>query len=698
MKLKILLLLRYRLIYIVIALVLLILVINSIWYFSGVLLYGWYLYKNQKDLLKVVGIILFLYIGRIVIFESTQLKESAQYNVVVTKDLKVSDYTSFTGRYKLQVVKGYINDPLPLRPGDSLVCTGEIKRPINNTTPQLFNYKNYLKSQNIKVILVMDTCEVVDNKLNINRLSYKINNYIDTNFIYSKEYLKTFILADKSDFDQTFINEINKVGISHLFAVSGLHISLIVLTIFTLLKSFKINEKIIEYIVILFLVGYMIITTFTPSVTRAALMFVFLVLNKRLGYEFSSIDILSFVFIILLFIKPYYYYNIGFTLSFLVTFLILLSNKILTVNNKLKPLIIITTIAFLGTVPLILSLNYQINLLTLGFNLFFLGYVTYFILPLGYFTFIFAFLDKLYYQVIKIFESLLHFSSLIDYFIISMTFPNQGYVIFYYCLLFYALISYESKKTIKKPLIALILFLIFTWSSPYYNIVQKVTFLDIYGDSTVIIDRFDKCNIVIDTGEVDEYDTVVNYLKTNNIRRIDYLIITHYHSDHYGETNDLLNNFNVVNLVNRDNLDQYPSLNKCGNIEIYLYPNDESYTNENNRSIILSLFISDKHYLFTGDIEAIREENFIKKYSLDVDYVKVPHHGSITSSSQTFIEAINPEEVFIIVSRENRNNHPSEIVVSRYEQLGIKVYRTDLDGTIVVSYVFGKEFKKIHRP
>ena len=127
-------------------------------------------------------------------------------------------------------------------------------------------------------------------------------------------------------------------------------------------------------------------------------------------------------------------------------------------------------------------------------------------------------------------------------------------------------------------------------------------------------------------------------------------------------------------------------------------PLDAEYTGENDNSIILSLFISDKHYLFTGDIELVRELDFIEEVDIDIDYLKVPHHGSITSSSLELIEHITPEEVFITVSRINTHKHPSEEVINRYEQLGITVYRTDLDGTIIVRYLFGKEYKKVHRP
>jgi len=698
MKLENLLQLKYRGIYVVFSLVIIILTINNFWYFCLAPLYFIYLYKNHRDILLIIGVIISLYLMRIMIFSVNDIPTSAQYKIKVIKDIETGDYTSFTGKYKTQLVKAFIGEYKDVRPGDSLLCYGEISEPINNTTPKLFNYKNYLKSQNIKKILYLSNCENETSSWNINVISYNLGNYIDNNFQYSNEYIKTFILADKSGFDDTLISEISQVGISHLFAVSGLHISLIVLSMISILQKTKLSKVNIDNIIVLFLIIYMIITSFAPSVVRASLMFIFLIINKRFKVNISSIDILSLIFIFLLTIRPYYYYDAGFLLSFLVTFLILISSSILKVESKLKQLFILSTISFLITIPIILNFNYQINLLSLFFNIVFLYYITYILLPLGYITFILPFFDRIYYSIIQIFEFFLHLSSKFDFFVIRMSFPNIVYIIVYYVVLYYGLYSYETKQSLKKPISLMIILFLLIVCSPYYNFVQKVTFLDIYGDSTIVIDRFDKCNIIIDTGEVDKYDTLVKYLKSNNIHRIDYLIITHYHSDHYGETNDLLNNFKIINLVNRDNISQFPGLIECGNISFFIYPNELTYFNENNRSIILSLFISNKHYLFTGDIEAKRELTFVKEFDINVDYLKVPHHGSITSSTIGFIEDISPEEVFIIVSRKNRHNHPSDIVVSRYKELGIKVYRTDLDGTIIVRYIFSKEYKKVHRP
>ena len=698
MKLENLLSLRYRGIYVVISLVLLFLVLNNLWFLIIIPMYILYLFKNHKKILKYIILFIVIYLARMNQFDNNEIKTIAQCSLKVTKDIKIGDYTSFVGRYDNQSVKVYANEYLDIRPGDSLLCYSSIEEPIENTTPFLFNYKNYLKSQNIKNILYVTQCEKVDSTWNINMISYYLNQYIDNNFEYSNEYIKTFILADKSDFEDSLINKINMIGISHLFAVSGLHISLIVLTLMSILKKFNIKILNIERIIIAFLIIYMLITSFSPSVTRASLMFILLIINKRLKLELSNLDILSIIFVFLVYLKPYYYYDAGFLLSFLVTYLILISSKILKTESKLKQLVVLSTISFFVTVPIILNLNYQVNLLAVFFNIIFLFYITYIILPLGYITFIVPIFDRMYFIFIQIFEFFLNISSSLDIFVVRMYFSNTFYLILYYFILFFCFYSYEMKRSMKRPISLIIILLILVWGTPYYNIVQSVTFLDVNGDSIIIKDRFDKCNIIIDTGEVDDYNTLVNYLNTNNIKRIDYLIITHYHSDHYGEANDVIKNFNVVNMVNRENTAQFEGIIECGDIKWYIYPNQLEYNNENDRSIILSLFISNKHYLFTGDIELGREKDFVKDFDIDVDYLKVPHHGSITSSSIAFIEDISPEEVFITVSRKNRHNHPSETVVTRYEELGIRVYRTDLDGSIIVRYIFGKEYKKVHRP
>ena len=152
-------------------------------------------------------------------------------------------------------------------------------------------------------------------------------------------------------------------------------------------------------------------------------------------------------------------------------------------------------------------------------------------------------------------------------------------------------------------------------------------------------------------------------------------------------------------MISKNNVSKYENkLIKCGSISMFIYPFEYLEKNENNNSIIMSVYINNKHYLFTGDIEYSREMSFISEYNLDVDYLKAPHHGSITSSNEAFLNSIKPEEVFINVSTRNRHGHPHDVVINRYKEMGITVNRTDLMGTIEVYYLFGKEYKRIHSP
>ncbi len=699
MKLKTLLQYRNRYLYIAIALSLLILVINSYWYSLVLLPYLYYIYKRHLDLVVIVCVVIGIYLISIFAFNIMKIKENDSYNVVVVKDIKVENYTSFLGRINHQYIKVYFDENISIKPGDKLVINGMIETTSKSTIPNTFDYRNYLKSQNVKYTIFTKYVEKDSSSFSIYLLPYYIEKYIDKYQPLSGGYIKTFILAEKSDIDIELKDQINKIGISHLFAVSGLHIAILVMTLEYFLRKTRLTEMKRENVIIALLLSYLLITSFSPSVTRASIMYVLLIVNKRYKLEFSSLDILSIIFISLLFIHPFYYYDAGFLLSFLVTFSILFSTIILKKESKLHQLFLISFIAFLVTIPIILKLNHQINILSLIFNIIFLMYVTYIILPLSYIAFLLPIFDKLNYIFIKIFEFILSLVSKIDILIIKFYFPNNITIIFYYVIVFIILVSLESNKRVKESIFTLFIFLILIFMSPYFDISKTVSFIDIYGDSTLIKDSFNKCNILIDTGEYDDYDSLINYLKGKNIRKLDYLIISHFHSDHYGETEDILNEFEVETLVSKHNIHNFEDkIINCGSLAMYIYPFIYEELNENNNSIIMSLFINEKHYLFTGDIELSREKSFVNQYELDVDYLKVPHHGSITSSNQFFLSSMQPKEVFIIVSSKNLHGHPHDVVIKRYEELGIVVHRTDLMGTIEVYYLFGKEFKRIHSP
>jgi len=228
------------------------------------------------------------------------------------------------------------------------------------------------------------------------------------------------------------------------------------------------------------------------------------------------------------------------------------------------------------------------------------------------------------------------------------------------------------------------------------NPIQSVSMIDVYGDSLLIKDSFNRCNILIDTGVPDDYNSVVSYLKGKGIKRIDYFIVTHEDNDHKGERAEIHSNFDVGYEIN--SFSHVAGTMKCGSVEIEFYPFYKTYSGNNNQSVTFTLNIANTTYLFTGDMESEREEEFVDLYDIDVDILKSPHHGSISSSTEKFLDDINPEEVWVSCYRKNTHNHPHPEVISRYEERNLRIFRTDLMGTIEQHYIFGIGYKKYHKP
>ncbi|MFK5884068.1 MAG: DNA internalization-related competence protein ComEC/Rec2 [Candidatus Izemoplasma sp.] len=699
MILKIVSLLKNNLIYYVLFILVLLLSINNYVYLIIFIPYIYFLFKNKRNHIKyIIAVSIILCVSYFLQYNrSITLKE--EYQVTVISDVSTNNYTSFTGKINNRLIKVTIKDDIVLAPGDILIISGEVKTIESPTVPYSFNYKLYLKSKHIYQSIYVDDYEIVDNKFIIQKIPYLIEKYIDKNIHFSEEYVKTFIIADKDDFEDEIIDNINNLGISHLFAVSGMHIGIIVLALKKLLNELKISNKNSDILISLFLVFYMVITSFTPSVVRASMMFIFLLINKRYMIKLSTVDILSLIFLLLIIYNPYYMYSLGFVLSFIVTFIIILSKDILVKKSKINQLFLIALVANLATIPLIMNVNYEINLLSIFYNLFYIYFVTFLILPLSYLTFIIPLFDKIFYQIIILFEYSIEIFSNIDLLKLKMSFHNPLLLILYYVFVFKFFISLEEKKLQIKNIIPIILVLFLTSNIQYFNPIKSVTFIDVYGDAIFIKDSYNQCNILIDTGNVDDYDSVVNYLKNMNIKRIDYLIISHMHSDHYGETNDIVKSFEVVNFITNNNQVWDTDRNiTCGNIEIQIYPLFEIDKNENNNSLILSLYIAGEHYLFTGDIEAETEEKFALKYDFEIDILKVAHHGSNTSSSQIFIETFSPKEAVISAHRFNTFGHPSMPTLATLNSYDITVHQTNLEGTITFKYIFGKRIKYTYPP
>ncbi|MFN8674538.1 MAG: DNA internalization-related competence protein ComEC/Rec2 [Candidatus Sericytochromatia bacterium] len=369
-------------------------------------------------------------------------------------------------------------------------------------------------------------------------------------------------------------------------------------------------------------------------------------------------------------------------------------------------------------------------------------------------------LGKILYFIISIFIYIVEKLADFPYNLINIAKPSIYLVICSYALLFFIIefIKYkeenltinEDKNTtiISKPYRIALLVLFSSFSLYSYEKIAnwnklKVVFINVgQGDATLIQTPKGK-NILIDCGqsyerEVNgkkiEFDAAKRYIlpffKRQGIKELDKLIITHPDSDHIGGCNNIINSLEVKEVWDsgqKDDSKIYTSLLENilkKNIPLKIVNKNETFNEEklslsvineikpeiteeksynNNNSILLKLIYDKISFLFCADIEKETEFNLLeKKVDLKSTILKVPHHGSKTSSTEDFLEKVKPELAIISVGKNNVYKHPANEVLERLNKINTKILRTDLDGGIIIetngdSFVINKSVPTLAR-
>lgn len=582
--------------------------------------------------------------------------------------------------------------------GDYVKISCQLYYPKENGLFNQFSYKEYLRQNKIYLLMKIDT---INKTLNNNKIRYSIKNFIVNrieSILLSKKYLYAFMIGEEYYIDSKVKDSYQINGISHLFAVSGSNITFVVMILLKIINKFKYKYLFIFSYVLL----YMFLTDFTPSIVRSGIFFIIISLNKIYKWNIRIIDILFITLSLSLIYNPYLIHSVGFQFSFIISmYLIIFQKKILKYKNYIVILIIVSTIAFLSSLPIVLNNFYEFNLLSIFLNLIYVPFVSFILFPLSLICFILPFLDK----ILFFFTNILEYSSLmfskIDFFKIIIGKPSFLLIIIYYIVITIIMIN-------PKYLYLLIICLIIN-KLMYYSFYPSIEFIDVGQGDSILIKLNGNKNVLVDTGGILKYedsfkrindfsigdDVLSPYLKSIGISRLECLIITHGDMDHIGGSEAIMNNFNVNNLFLNGNLNElekkliiynpkYLKDNDVLKINNYIfYILNPSYdTNENDSSIILYFTINNINILLMGDASGIIEEKIIQKYNLDIDILKIGHHGSKTSTSINFIKKTTPYYGIISVGENNRFNHPHKEVLDILNNSNVNVFRTDYYGSI----------------
>lgn len=551
--------------------------------------------------------------------------------------------------------------------------------------------------------------------------------------------LKALILGERQDVDRPILENFQRSGVVHVLAISGLHVGFIMLIFLTFFSLLNLPYRLKIILSLFFLFLFVALVNYKPPVLRASIMVTFYFAAKLTERRGNAMNIIGLAGLLILIFDPRQIFQVGFQFSFAAVGSILYGYPKLSgflpkvsrfkwanVFNKFigRPFIVSLT-AVLGTTPLTWWYYGSFQLGALLINLMIIPAIgllvisSFLLLTIGLIGLGFAeglgTLLHLYFtgilKTIEIFSSL-------PFVQIDLPNPPILAVLILAAAVFLFFRLERTRRFIYPAILSICISLIFIF--PNNNDKLQVTFVNVGQGDGAIIQFPNQSVTVVDAGDYNLHQNageryMLPMLKYYRIDRIKYLVGTHAHSDHVGGFLTLLNSvkvdtlvlsgypyesellFNIVSTARNKNIPVlfkkrgdflYPD-NRCRTYILhpfgsFLEKKNQSGHEVNNSSIILKIQYAKTSFLLTGDLEKDAEQ-FLLAYNsfLNADVLKVGHHGSKTSTSNTFISQVQPKYSVISVGRFNKFYHPSRQTVNRLIVNKAHPLRTDRHGGLV---------------
>jgi len=630
---------------------------------------------------------------------------------------------------------------LGIKQGDIIEIKGNIKLPYKTTNPGQFDYGQYLKNSGIFTLTsasIKNLKTVEHPKAGIWFFIQKSNSFRDRILAVHSKFIKSpkleilggivfgnYAIPTPKDIKQNFINS----GLLHLLAASGMNVALVSGIWLYLASRLKVPYKISIIIAAMLVVIYATLTGFSSSVTRAVWMLEFILLGKLIDRKADNIALLALVCAIILLFDPLTITNIGFQLSFIVTFGLLFCAAVFVEKTKPVPefisgTILIPTIAQMWATPFQLFHFNNFSVYSVFANILvtpFIGLISF----LGFISSLFSIIpiigEKICWLLDKCTEpfiSLLlyissHISTLpgaLQYF---ATPKIPSILIFYSLILAITLhVKYDfSKKQFNYGILVLLAVIIFFVFSDNFSKDLKITFFDVKEADSILIQTPDRKNFLVDTGNIGKKTfnsantIIIPHLRDKGINKLDALILTHPDSDHIGGTVSLLESIKVKKIIDngeKSNSKTYREIQKTigikhmhvqhimdnevlynkNNLKIMAFrSNNIDFEPSNDKSLIVYVEYGETSAILMGDAE-YRSLDLIKKLvKQPVNIIKIGHHGSYNSINEDFIKYLRPQTAIISVGK-NDYGHPAPKIINILNNHHIRTLRTDRNNAI----------------
>ncbi len=606
---------------------------------------------------------------------------------------------------------------------DYICVEGNIKRLKGATNPGQFDVRAYYNAQKVSYTMwepqlillnrpgISLTRSLADLRLRLAGLYDQIlpNRY--------GALLKGISLGEKGDISDEIKTLFQKGGISHILAISALHLQILGNSLYQLLRKCRMSIWMSVLIVGSILICYGILTGASVATLRALIMFLLRICADVAGRTYDGITGMAATAVVLVAGNPSYLLYSGFWLSFFAV----CSFMIFRERRKLAGGILL----YMFMAPIMLIYFYELSPYSIVLNLFVVPTIGIVLvsgllgcvasaanLILGkIIVFPATVLLHIYTNLCKVIEKLPGSTLLYGC-------PGWMQVLLYYGIMALTLYFFR-KNRIKKIRFGTFLFMIPAWLILTYRSISglQITMLDVGQGDSMIVETETGNAYLIDGGSTSE-DTVgeyriLPYLRYAGIHELDAVFLTHADKDHMSGVIELLQmiadgkaNISIEKIVLPDwrDMRSFSEVNelaeRCG-IDTYriekdgtvidgellftcLHPDGGDYTgNLNEGSIVLRLDYFDFSMLFTGDLEGEIESSLLGNYG-DIDVLKVAHHGSRNSTSELFLQEVKPEICLISCGQDNRYGHPHEELIERLEDAGAVIFQTPLHGAITI--------------
>ena len=667
------------------------LIFHSSYYFF-VLLFPIFFFFKEKVLVSFLLVIFILHaITQKEKYNDAQALLGSKYEGTITV------INSFYGQKKAFVeasngINLFISFKDTIRKNDVYYVKGEYVIIKANRNPASFNQNLFAFQNRVYIELKLYEHKLISQEKSFFSVTKNyLDNFSKNRSAWYKSILFASLIGDKSYMGSEQSRLFSSSGLSHFFALSGLHVGLLIFILFAVLKQFIKSYKLRICIIVIFLMTFIAIVGLKAPIFRASLMAIFILFAFYFERYKSIYHILWVTAILNLCLFPHDAFSLSFYLSYSVFFAIIyfsyktdmLLEPLTNYNiiyKSLKYLIlalsptfasIIFMLIFFGEFPISTFLNnlFILPLLLVFFYGAIVALICFSVLPLLSET-INIFLDWfiiLLVDIIKIFNLL-------------PAINNNGNNLFF-LLCFFLIILFLNRNNFKiKPYLNSIIFIVFALFITKLYLNEKWLHIRVFdlGQAQSVLVSNSSQHVLFDAGKdlrkrMSKNSSLENAINRLGIDSIDFLFLSHWDYDHYGNHKSIAIKKRYF-YQNKENFNKADSIYLLKNMLIVNNIMNHKYFDENNRSLVSKLYFGSTSFLFLGDIGFKRERILTQEFPVQSNFAMAAHHGSKFSNSKNIIDKINPEITVFSVGLRNRYKHPSEIVLKRYYS---KKYRTD---------------------